>query len=302
MKNLFWGLSLALTTLPLTLGSAQASVLQPTGITTKVLSGSNDPSNPFTDDLLLDSLTFSGASFNSSDSFRAISRLEVLSGRGAINAEWGDNDTGTDGDDNPFTKAGYDPADQETTDATIQDATLLETFNTLSLTEISDGEGNQDFSFRVEFSASLQDNDDGADDVPEIVFFERGLNDVFSVTLITGGTFEAPTFSDTVSVNSRHFWDTGIDINTTEISGAQSVGVGGFDLSTFGIAAGASVYGFQIDVLRGSGPDLNGFFLSAEDGGSFQPPLTAVPLPAALPLLVAALGSFAALRSRRTRK
>lgn len=299
MNSQLTGTALCILATNLVFGAAQAGVLQPTSITIATLTGTNDTSNPYTDDVELEALNFGSTSFTDQSNFRAINRFEVLTGRPAINAEWGDNDNNSDGDDNPFTKAGLNPADQESTVPSIQDAGLLQAFNTLSLSEMSDGEGNNaPYSFRVEFSASISDNDPGIDDVPEIIFFERGLNDTFEVKLITGGTFETPTYSDSVIVNTSSFWASGIFVDTTEISSSQEIGIGGFDLNDFGISDGTLVYGFDIYVET-TGPDLNGFFLSSTDSNEFGPPLTPVPLPAGLPLLFAAMGSLATLRKRR---
>lgn len=290
---------LAVATLSST-GTAFAAVLKPTGITVSTLPGTNDSTNPYTDDVVLDSLTFDGATFSSGDSFRAINRFEVIEGRSGINAEWGDNDNGSDGDDNPFVKAGLNPADQESTNPLIQNAGLLNTFNTLSLTEMSDGEGGGLTSFRVGFAASLVDNDNGVDTTPELVFFERGLNDVFSIQLIIGGDFDTPIFSDSLTIDSGDFWATGVFVDTVEIAKSQEIGVGGFDLNDFGLSNGEHVFGFELTTT--DGPDLNGFFLSAESPDDFGPglaPPSAVPVPAGLPLLLSALAGFGILGQRR---
>ncbi len=282
---------------------AQAAVIHADSIGVSIPGGTNDSSSPYTDDVFLDSIVIGSTNYATQDSFRAVSRFEVLTGRSRINAEWGDTDTNSDGDDNPFVKAGYDPAAQESIDPTIQNATLLNAFNSLSLSEMSDGEGGGALSFRLLFSASLTDNDDGVDQVPEIMLFERGMNDIFDVKLITGGTFEFPEFSSVLQVNSNTFWNTGISVNTVEISGSQTVGFGGFDLNDFGISSGESVYGMQIDTT--GGPDMNSFVLSAENPDDFgdplspSPNLSVVPLPAGLPLLLTTLGATAVFGRRR---
>lgn len=301
----------AIASASLSVPGASAAVLIPTDIDVSTPDGSNDTTSPFTDDVLLDRLEFgTGAAFDSGDSFRAISRFRVESGATEINAEWGDDDDGDDGDDNPFVKAGIvGPGDdvttgpdglQETTDAATQNATLTEAFNSLSLSEMSDGEGaDTSFSFRVLFDGSLTDNAAGDDLVPEIVFFERGMNDVFDVRLITGGTFDSPEFTDFVEVNSDDFWASGISVNTQEIDDAQEIGIGGFDLDTFGVVSGQPVFGFELSAAAGEGPDLNGFFLSSEDPDRFGDPLTAVPLPPSALFLLSGLGLAALVRRRR---
>lgn len=265
---------------------------------------SNDDVNPYTDDILLESMTFDGgAILGSPASFSPVRRFRLLSGRQNMNAEWGDKDDGKDGDDNPFVKAGFDPDDQETQDPLIQDAALLRTFNTLSLTEMSDGESGN-FSFRVLFQNGLRDNDPSVlDQVPEMVFFERGGNDSgMSVRVITGGTFDNPTFSMSLPMDSNDWSDTDLDVDTTEIDNSQPLYAAGFDLNAFGLRLGEIAYGYQMDVVN-AGPDLNGFFLTAEDPGRFLDPLdVSAPSPLALllgPVVFAAARGWLAGRRRR---
>ncbi|MGZ2258260.1 exosortase-dependent surface protein XDP2 [Roseobacter sp. A03A-229] len=276
---------------------ATAAPLHPTGLTVTTPAGSNDTTDPYRDDVMLRSLTFGGIDMMSSSQIAAISQFTVLSGRSRINAEWGDLDDTSDGDGTPFDKAGHSGADQETTDPTIQDATLRNAFNSLSLSEMSDGEGGGDFSFRTLFSRSIVDNQVGADDIPELVIFERGMNDAFDIRLILGGSFEAPETSQWLETSSRLFADTGIMVDTKEIGRAQSIGIGGFDLDAFGLDLGQRVYGMELRTRGGSGPDLNGFFLTAADASSFGDPLTPVPLPAGLWLLGSALAGCIGARS-----
>ena len=260
----------------------------------------NDDTGPYTDDVLLQSMTFEGdaseggAILGSPSSFSPVRRFRLLSGRQNMNAEWGDNDDGEDGDDNPFVKAGFDPADQETEEPSIQDAALLRTFNTLSLTEMSDGEQG-DFSFRVLFQNGLRDNNPSVlDNVPEMVFFERGGNDSgMSVRVITGGTFDNPIFSMSLSMDSSDWSDTDLDVDTTEIDDFQPLHAAGFDLNAFELGPEEIAYGYQMDVVN-AGPDLNGFFLTAEDPGQFLDPLDAS-APSTLALLLGPM-VFAAVR------
>src|SRR6056297_3479093 len=124
-----------------------------------------DPSTPltFTDDVFLNTLTFGSTSFSGASFFAAAVQLEVTLNRGQVNIEWGDDDGPGDGDDNPLAKAGEDPADKESTDPSIQDPGLLRAFDTLSLTEMTDGEGGDPYGFKVLFSQGVLDNDDAAD-------------------------------------------------------------------------------------------------------------------------------------------
>jgi len=275
---------------------AGAATLKPSSVSV-VAPGGGAIGSPVTDDVYLDTIVFGGTLYSATnDSFAGAAQFEVLSGRSQINAEWGDTDTGSDGDDTPFAKAGFPNADQETTDPLIQDATLLNTFNSLSLSEITDGEGQAQTSFKMAFSQSLAFDDVGGNALPDILFFERGGNDVFDVSLIVGGTFETPLYSTALTIDSGNFEKAGFKINTLEINNAQDMYVGGFDLGAFGLAAGDSAFGFKLET--NDGPDLGGFFLTAEDGTTFGPPLAPVPLPASLWLLLSGFGAMIALRRR----
>lgn len=283
---------------------AEAAVIAPTSIGVETLPGSLDgpvPQSVYTDDLFLQSLVFPSVTFANPGNFRAAQDLEVITGRTEVNVEWGDQDTGADGDPTPLASIGQPDGLKETTDPAIQDAGLLQVFNSLSLTEMTDGEG-PDFSFKVLFQNGLTDDNPGAgDQVPELIFVERGLNDTFDVELILGGSFENPVLSDPLRIDSGDFWSSGLSVNTTEISDAQELGVGGFDLNDWGLSGGETVFGFLLTGVQG-GPDLNGFFLSAEDPGRFvdplEPPVSQVPLPASILLLLSALGVLGSLRSR----
>ncbi len=298
-------LALALAAAP-----ASAATLASSAIGTRLLSGSRAPAsgNVYSDDVMLESLSFGDVAFSTGNSFSAVTYFEVLSGFANINAEWGDHDTAADGDPDPFTKAGHAGVSQETTDRAIQNATLLNAFNSLSLSEMSDGEDNGGFSFKVLFADGLRDNAAGPDDTPEMVFFERGMNDTFRLEAIIGGTFADPVYAPSIlTLDSGTFGRTGVNVNTVEIQSGQELGAGGIDISEFGIGLDAVVYGFRMTVLTG-GPDLNGFFLSAVDPESFEAPLQpdpnarlpAVPAPAALPLLGVGVVALTLVGRRRS--
>jgi len=280
-------------------GAASGAVLSPDAITVRTPGGLVVSSGTFTDDVFLEGLSFGDVSFTGRSDFRALSRFEVTSGRENVNAEWGDDDTSRDGDADPFTTAGFDPVLQESTSPEVQDRTMLEAFNSRSLTEMMDGEETGGFSYKALFASGIRDNDSGLDDVPELVFIERGMNDVFDVELIIGGTFDNPVFSDTLRFSSADFWDSGIAVDTTEIGRAQTLGIGGVDLSAFGLGAEDTAFGFMLTRVSG-GPDMSGFFLSSADGG-FQDPLdqpSPIPLPAGFPLLLAGLGGLWLVRRK----
>lgn len=286
----------------LTAGEVQAGLILPKAISVSVPSGTNNPATgAYVDDVYLEALEFPDVIFATGSSFSPIRDFLVTAQRGNINAEWGDQDTFSDGDDNPFAKAGLDPADQESTNPLIQDKALTNAFNSLSLSEMSDGESGG-FQFIALFQAGLKDDDPSMlDGIPELIFFERGRNDAFRVEVIVGGTFESPVYAGAfVDVDSRNFWPTGISVNTKEIGSAQEIGVAGIDLNDFGLGADDIAYGFRLSVLSG-GPDLNGFFLSTEDPSSFLPPLGAPIPPSSLLTLIGLAGVAVTVRRRPLR-
>ena len=291
--------------------NADAGVIEPIGITVSTPGGSTSTTTPYTDDVYLETLTFSSSPSDitydaGTGSFSVAQSFRVLSGRGNVNAEWGDTDDNADGDPDPFTKIGQGGVDMETTDPAIQDAALLNAFNSLSLTEMTDGEGSgTSFSFEVLFQNSLPASKAG-DSLPDLLFFERNGNDVFQVSLITGRDPNgALVLTSALSVNSADFWDTDFDVDTTEIDGAQDMVVGGIDFSDFATlgldtsAGGDQVYGFQLSASGNNGPDLGGMLLASDDPGDFGDPLTPVPLPPAMVLFLAAFGALGLVGRRR---
>ncbi len=286
-------------------GASNAVPLHPEGIETYTSEAARSLGNPYRDDVYLGGIVFGGTQYTFLENMVAIAEFEVLSGRANINAEWGDWDDAQDGDASPFAKAGFDPSLQETLNPLIQDLTLKQVFNSNSLTEMSDGEGGGIFSFKAAFSQSLVDNMFGLDAQPELVLFERGRNDRFDMRLITGGSFEDPNVSDWLAVDSRQFAPSGIHVDTVEIASPQEIGVGGFDIDQFGVPGGTRVYGLEIRSRDGTGPDLNGMFLTAETAASLGPPLLPVPVEtSALLSSMSALGmlmGWAWLARRRNR-
>jgi len=288
--------------------TAQGQLLLPTNVTWSTPSGSNNPaSGAKVDDVLLASMTFDGTTFTAgSGQFVAGVSVYVNSGRSDVNAEWGDNDTDSDGNPNPFVRVGLNPADQESTDPAIQDKGLASAFFTNSLVEGTDGESGS-YAFSLIFEQGITDNDAGSDSLPEVVLFERGNNDDSTIRAIVGGTYDAPVFAPiALTINSGELFNTGLVIDTTEITSSQELAAGGFDLSDFfGASPQQTVWGIQIE---SNGGDFYGQFLSAEDpAAQFDPnvpsgllnPLATVPEPSAALLVLLAAGSSILLRSRR---
>ncbi len=256
------------------------------GSNDSAITASDDPTGSnFTDDIFLESLSFDSgnAVIPGAANFAAVARLTVLSGReddsdANVNGESGINDDNSDGDPDNFAKVGLDiTTDQEVTSAFTQDIALLSALSSRSLTEIADGEGTQQYELQITFTQGIVDNDNGNDQFPELVIFERGLNDGdIEIELIRGGTFESPEFFEDAMNNrlqfseeSNNYADTGINIRTREIGNFQEVGVIGLDLSEdFGLTSGEPVFGIILRSTDG-GADINGAFLSAADISQF---------------------------------
>ncbi len=292
---------------------SHAALITLDSLTVNVPSGSNNTSgagtstNPYTDDVLLDSVTFDGITLSvDNGQISAIQSAYIDSGRDNTNAEWGDDDDGGDGNTDPFTRVGIDVfnadgsvnlAVQESTDPAVQDIALASAFSSLSLSEITDGEGTNSVSNFI-FNFGVKDNDTAVDLLPEIVLFERGNNDTTTVRAITGGTFDNPTLQGAITITEDDMWNTGEHIDTTEIDDIQQLAAIGIDLNDFGITDGSIVYGLQIDT---DGGDFGGFFQAAEDPDTqfsddvpdgLNNPDGTVPEPSAFALLLGLTAAF----------
>ncbi len=297
---------------------ASATPIVPTGVTVSVPAGSNNGSrnglsavNAFIDDVFLSTLSLpNGVVISATNSsFRAVGHATVLSGRSAVNAEFGDADTGSDGSANPFVTAGLlaegaslPDAQRESIDPSNQDPSILASFGSLSLVQGIDGEGSA-YTLQLIFTEGIVDNDAAVDQVPELMFFERGANSDFDVQLILGGTLSAPVLHSTVvSILRGQMFRTGIFIDTIEIGSGQELGAVGLDLNDFGLAADTAVYGIRITSTNNSGADLYGNFLSAAGPDQFRPVpdgLNPVPEPGTIVLFGGAAVVLAALRRKR---
>ena len=258
-----------------------------TGVTVDLPTGGNNPSgansssNPYVDDVYLRTISFGSVTFdNSAGQTRSVISGAVGGDRSQNNAEWGSQDDSLDGDPDPFTRAGLDPSLQETPDPAIQDLGLLTAFSGFSLTEGSDGEASGGF-FDLIFENGIQDNDTGVDDTPEIVIFERGNNDTTTIELITGGTFDNPTFADnSITVATNDLSDTGIWIQTQEINSGQELAAAGWDLNDFFTGTPQTVYGIR---LTSNGGDFYGQFVTADNPTQFVPQLPELLSPIVVP-------------------
>lgn len=286
VSNLSKVLLLASVGTVLTTSPGWAAVLKPTSVNVTVPTNSQNGTRngasagqAYVDDILLDSITFSGTTFRSNNGqFRAIERANVISGAANVNAEFGDNDTGSDGNPNPFVSAGIisegatlPETTRESTDPSIQSSSIRAAFNSLSVAQGVDGEG-ANYNLQLIFQNGITDNSSAADQIPELVFFERGANSQFTVRAITGNSLtNNPTYAPTtVSVVNNDYFKSGKYIDTNEIDSGQELGVVGIDLNDFGLGANDVVYGVSLTSINGSGADLYGQFVSAENINQFR--------------------------------
>jgi len=298
----------------LTTSPGWAAVLKPTNMTVTVPSGTRNTgtgssTSPYNDDILLNSLTFGGTTFQRNDGqFRAVLRADVISGPANVNAEFGDRDNGTDGNPNPFVSGGIiaeganlPATTRESTKPSIQEASIKAAFSSLIVSQGVDGEGPP-YNLQLIYQNGVVDNDSAtADQVPELVFFERGASSPFTVRAITGGTNANPVYSpNTVTVGSNNYYKSGIYIDTTEITGGQELGVVGIDLNDFGLSASDVVYGVSLTSINNTGADIYGQFLSSQR--EFEPvPPELVPEPFTILGSGIALG-FGVLMQRKSSK
>src|SRR6056297_189090 len=189
-----------------------------------------------TDDIFLSTIrfgpnnnrvTFNG---NNGEIIPGLASIFLAGGGGTnVNAEWGDNDDNDDGNNNPFVKAGYAGASQESTDIDVINATLLQVFRTLNIMEGVDGE-DENFRLELIFERGVRDNNGSAlDAIPEVIIFERGLNSDVAVQLLLadGGV------TNELTIDRDDFRDAGFNADTVEIGGSQPMGVVGVDLNAF---------------------------------------------------------------------
>lgn len=301
-----------------------AVALKPTSVTVSIPTGSKNGtrdgslSKPYVDDILLNTLVFPSATFKSTNKeFKALRWAEVVSGRNNVNAEFGDLDNNSDKNPNPFVTAGVvkegfnlttepNPT-RESINPTIQDPAIQAAFDSPSLSQGIDGELSNPFVLDLIFDNGILDNNSAVDQVPELVFFERGANSDFQVQAITGWTFGNPTFAPkSVTALRGQMFKSPVYIDTIEITQAQQLGVIGFDLNDFGLTASQALYGIRLTATsKSSGPDLYGQFITGKPN-QFVPvppgfPGTAVPFnfsPGLGILVLGAGGAIAQLNSQ----
>lgn len=289
-----------------------------TGTATSLTSTQTGASTAFVDDVLLRSITFAGVTFQRNSTYNIVEavRVRVTSGRANINAEFGDQDLanngGSDGNPNPFVSAGVATtgtnlsgetnAIRESQDPYIQDRALSAAFNSLSISQGTDGEAAH--AYRLTFDQGIVDNNNATDNVPELIFFERGSNSAFSLRAITGGTFDAPTFAPTtvsVAGNTATETPSGVFIDTSETPTAQQLGVVGIDLNEFGLTAGQAIYGFDL-TTDNTGADIYGNFATGTTSQFRTTPAALVPEPLTILGSGMALGFGVLMKREYSRK
>ncbi len=255
-------------------GTSGMTVTKPANTSAANAATTGTSASPFVDDVYLASMTFGSTTFASgSGQFRAVGNVNVVSGAANVNAEYGDADTGSDGNPNPFLLAGVSDANPESTDPAIQRPSIRAAFNSLSIVQGIDGEGTP-YTLDLIFQRGINDDNSSAvDNIPELIFLERGANSIYNVQVITGGTFLNPIFApNTITINSGNAAQaraTGYYIDTVEIPGGQQLAATGLDLNSFFNGTASTIYGVRITDTNGA--DLYGNFLSAASTSQFVP-------------------------------
>ena len=254
--------------------------------TGSALTSSQTATTAFVDDIILNSITFgSGATATTINAATGLrpglsnsrgSGAVVTAGRNLISATYGDSDTDTDGNPNPFVTSGnptiaYTATPNQT--PSVQDTAIQAAYSSLSLSQgISSpgqggGAGLNDYTFKLLFENGIVDNSSAVDNIPELIIFERGTvgstQSDYTVRAITGGTFANPTFSNGVQVLRGAQTPSGIFINTADSTAAEQINFAGIDLNDFGITANEVVYGIEFTSNNGSGADIFGLALTA---------------------------------------
>lgn len=267
--------------------NVQVSV--PSGTSNPVGSGSSS-SNPFIDDVFLESfdvVTAAGVTTLSriGGNIQLGNTVRVRSGQAVVNAEYGDSDDGADGNPNPFVKAGLiaegvavPSSLSESVDPAIQNAAISQAINTYSINEGIDGEGAS-YTIDYFFDVTVTDNDLASDQLPEFLFFERGLNSGIIVQAIVGGDVDTPVLGGTAfTLGVSDFNATGIYTDTSEIGSGQELGVAGLDLTDLDIGT-STVLGLRVTSLGDTGADISGIFVTADQPNTQFSPNPVVPEP-----------------------
>ncbi len=283
--------------------------------TATVLTGSTAA---YVDDVLLQSVTFDGVTLSTlrpSLSSSQGSGALVTTGRNLVSAAYGDTDSNTDGNDNPYVKSGsgttaYSATVNQT--PAVQDTAIQAAYSSLSLSEgiSSPGQGGTagaiDYTFRLLFQEGIVDGSSAADNVPELIIFERGVvgstQSDYTVRAIIGGTLTNPTFAPTtVTVLRANQTPSGIVINTIDSTAAEQINVAGIDINEFGIAnSNQAIYGIEFTSINGSGADIFGLALTAASPSQLRG--QAVPEPLTIIGSGMALGFGALMKRQYSRK
>jgi len=219
--------------------------------------------NAYWDDIYLETITFTSGTFTQSQ-LREVLATSLTFGRAGCRADYGDMDTDSDGDPNPYVRAGV-PEPPIT--YAEQDAAITAALSTFS---ISEGIAEMShYGLNVMFDEGVADNDPARDGVPEIILVERNVAAEFQIEAIVGGTVSSPDYApNCLQISGSEFWVSPYWIDTVGGPG-QVLAAVGFDISDFGMPAGQPIYGLRFTSF--SGADITGFFLSSTDPSRFCP-------------------------------
>ena len=226
-------------------------------------------------DVLLDSITQNGKTFSNFsyvESVNSFSNTNYTGGNsGAASTDKGDLVKGL--------KTNEDPTKGE----------IANFLGDNNLNRIIDGEGRT-FSMDLKFDSLIAKDKTGLD---SLFFWERGMNSDLTIQALD--ELGNAVGIETKLVRKVDQVDTGFDINTMEIGGAQDVGSWGVSLADLGITTGG-IRGIRVSADSShNGPDFKVIARSSEELNFSK---ASVPEPGT----IIGLGSVAALAFFRRRK
>ncbi len=170
------------------------------------------------------------------------------------------------------------------------------------------GGGGNDYTFRLLFENGIIDSSSLADQLPELIIFERATpTNSYTVRAITGGSLTNPTHAPTtVTVLQSVQTPSGIYIDAIDPTAIdkEQINIAGIDLNEFGItstSANQVLYGVEITSINGSGADIFGLNLTAADPAR-QFRAQAVPEPSTIIGSGVALGFWLLMKREYSRK
>jgi PEP-CTERM motif len=176
--------------------------------------------------------------------------------------------------------------------------TLKEVFGQSNLGYLLDGEANVTWSLDLKYGSGGYITYDGNTSSPELMMLERGKNSAINVQAILEGGALSNTFYLDFHSGHGQVGNSDYSIDTTEISGAQSVGGIGLGLNAFNLSVGTKILGYRFSVSGQPGNTFDGpDFIGFVAGKTAPTPGAPVPEPASM--IALGMGAAAMLRRRK---